>query len=59
MLKWDVHSPEEEPIRIPKLFTWLTITMGGGTFCYVLYLWYRWVEVMLQNSQTILFWTQL
>lgn len=54
MLKWETKSPEEEPIRLPKLFTYLIIT----SFLVVLYLWQQWLSLLLEHNQIITLWLQ-
>ncbi|MCW3488787.1 hypothetical protein [Dethiobacter alkaliphilus] len=58
MLKWDTQDSYEEPLKVPKFFNWLTGAVITGAFAYVFYLWFRWLTLLGQHNQSLLFWLQ-
>ena len=58
MLKWEVYGQEDEPVRLPNILNWLSIIVITGAFSFVVYLWYRWLTLLAQHNQSLLFWLQ-
>ncbi|MDW7651194.1 MAG: hypothetical protein SCK29_11170 [Bacillota bacterium] len=55
MLKWDVYGQDEEPVRLPKFFTYVTVAVYIIAFAFVALLWFRWFRLVLEYRQAMLF----
>ena len=56
MLKWNISTHEEEPVRMPGLFSWIAVAVYVGAFTFVIFTWIRWLLLLSQHSQSLVLW---